>query len=299
MPAKAFLWVVCLLSLFSTVSSRGNEDDQPLQPVLERAYNRWRGAMINQDARAWAGSITKYRQVLTRNMIVSQRKAFPASVFQVPLDPPAIDGLRLLEAQAVGPTAHLLYFGKVNVGGDPSEIPDSVLMLKFFKEEGGWKFDSSKLLKLQDQPELRDQLKKGGKPDFLDYPDFTPPGKVPPVPELCNPPENVGGCTLQTFGYETKMTLNGFAYPVMADQVEKLLVTGGLNNGVNNLVLHVKPTEIPKGEQRLLQVDLFIAPTKPGQPGLRVFHYENKAGDLSGTIKLPVVIDAETLSKGK
>jgi hypothetical protein len=299
MPAKAFLWVVCLLTLFTPLSSPGKDGDQTLRPVLERAYNQWRQAMIAQDARAWAASITQYRQVVTRNLIVSQRKAFPASVFQVPVEPPPVDGLRLLEAQGVGSTAHLLYFGKVNAGGDPALIPDSILMLKFFKEDTGWKFDSSKLMKLQEQPQLLAELKKGGAPDFLDRPEFTPPGKAPTVPAICKSPENVAACTIQSFGYETRMTINGFSYPVMADQAEKALVIGGLDNGTNELVLTVKPTNIPKGEKRLLQVDLFLAPSKDGASGLRVFHYENTAGDLGGTLKMPIIIDADTLKKGR
>jgi hypothetical protein len=299
MPAKAFLWVACLLTLFPSLPSRGQEADPALRPVLERTYNQWRNAMIAQNAEAWAASITKYRQVVTRNLIVSQRKAFPGSVFQIPIEPPAIDGLRLLEAQGVGPTAHLLYFGKVNAGGDPAMIPDSVLMLKFFKEDNGWKFDSSKLLKLQDQPELLAQLQKGGTPDFLDRPEFTPPGRVPPVPAICKTPENVAAATVQSFGYETVMTINGFSYPTMVDQAEKVLVIGGIDTGANELVLTVKPTDIPKGEKRLLQVDIFLPPTPSREAGLRVYHYENRAGDLSGTIKLPLLMDAETLTKGR
>lgn len=299
MRAKVFLCVVYLLAVCIPVSSPGKEADAGVRAALERAYNQWRAAMVAQDAEAWAAAITKYRQVVTRNLIVSQRRAFPAAVFQAPVDPPTLDGLRLLEADVVGPTAHLLYFGKVNVGGDPSQIPDSILMLKFFKEDAGWKFDSSKMMKMQDQPELLGQLKKGGAPDFLDRPEFTPPGKLPPVPKICKSPENVAACTVQSFGYETKMTLNGFGYPTMSDQAEKMLVTGGLNNGANELTLAVKKTEIPKGEKRLLQVDIFLPPSKAGQSGLRVFHYESSAEDLDGVMKLPVILDAETLSKGK
>lgn len=292
---RHFIFFFAAVSLTATVEAQ----DSALRATLERAYNQWRAAVIAKDARAWAGAVTMYRQVLTRNLIVSQRQAFPQAVFAVAVEPPDITGLRLLEVQAVGDTAHLLYFGKINMGGDPAEIPDNVLMLKFFMEKSGWKYDSSKLMKLIDQPELRAQLQKGGVPDFLDYPEFTPPGTAPAVPPLCDPPQHMAGCTLQTFGYKTKMTLNGFDYPVMTDQADKLLVIGGLKNGLNDLTLTVKPTDIPAGEERLLQVDIFVSSGKAGQPGVRVFHHESKDPKLSGTIKLPIVIDDEVVVKGR
>lgn len=270
-----------------------------LRPSLERAYEKWRSAILTQDPKAWAGAITQYRQVVTRNLIVSQRQRFPQAVFAVPLDPPDISSLRLLEVQAVGETAHLLYFGKVNMGGDADQIPDSVLMLKFFNERGVWKFDSNKLLKLLDQPELLAQLKSGGKLDFLDYPEFTPPGKAPAVPAICEVPENVAGCTLQSFGYETRMRINGFDYPVMQDHAEKLFVIGGLKNGANEVTLTVTPTEIPKGEERLLQLDFFVLTGKEDKPPVRVFHYETKEAAVASPLKLPVSITQDVLDKGR
>ncbi|HEY1084765.1 MAG TPA: hypothetical protein VGE29_21045 [Prosthecobacter sp.] len=276
------------------------QDDAGLRPKLERAYGLWRNAILSQDAGAWANSITRYRQVVTRNLIVSQKQSFPQAVFAVPLDPPDISSLRLLEAQAVGETAHLLYFGKVDLGGgDPAKIPDGVLMLKFFNERGGWKFDSSKVLKLLDDPTLLEQLKGGGKMEFLDYPEFTPPGVAPSVPALCDKPENMAGCTLQSFGYEAKMKINGFDYPVMQDRAEKMFVIGGLKDGANEVTLQLKPTDLPKGEERLLQLDFFVLTGQPGKQPVRVFHYETKADAVDSLLKLPVVITPDVLEKGR
>lgn len=272
--------------------------DRAVTAELMRAYEGWRGAMVAKDARVWASAITTYRQVVTRNLIVSQKKSFPGAVFEVPVQPPALDNLRLLEAEAVGDTAHLLLFGKVDMGGDSAQIPESVLMLKFFRERGGWKFDSSKLLRLNDQPEIARQIKEGGRPDFLDWPDFTPPGTPPAVPKLCETPEHMAGCTFQTFGYETKLRINGHDYPVMTDHAEKIFVIGGLRSGPNELVLELKPVEIPAGEQRLLRLDFFVLSGQEGQQPVRVFHYEDRSGTLGGTLRLPLNLTAEILAKG-
>ncbi len=281
------------------IATQACAQDPGLRPALETSYRQWRAAIQSQDAKAWAASITMYRQVVTRNQIVSQGQAFPQAVFSVPLDPPEISGLRLLEAQAAGETAHLLYFGRVNIGGDPTEIPDNILMLKFFQERGGWKFDSSKLIQMQDQPDLRKQLQQGGKPGFLDYPQFTPPGKAPTVPPICSPPQHVAGCTIQSHGYETRMTVNGFEHPVMLHHSQKLFITGGLNNGANEIVLNVQPTEVPDGAERLLQVDLFIPSKDPGQRGVRVYHYESKEPKHPAVVRQTVLINPEVLANGR
>lgn len=298
-PVNTFLFRFFFGCTLIALGISAPAQETELRGELERAYQNWRRAVIAKDARGWATSITMYRQVVTRNLMVSQRQPFPQAVFEVPLDPPDIASLKLLEAQAVGDTAHLLYFGKVNLGGEPADIPDNVLMLKFFREKGLWKFDSSKVLRLTEEPELKKQLQSGGTPEFLDYPDFTPPGTPPAVPPLCDKPENMAGCTLQSFGYSTRMKLNGFSYGTMEDRGDKLFVIGGLKNGLNELTLEVKPTDIPKGEERLLQVDLFVSTGQPGKPSVRVYHYESKDPTLTGVIKLPVVIDAEILVKGR
>lgn len=295
---KTFARSISLFLLLLQTLPLGAQDPA-LRVHLDHAYQEWRSAVRAQDARAWALSITQYRQVVTRNLIVSQRRPFPAAVFAVPLDPPDISGLKLLEAEAVGETAHLLYFGKVDMGGDPSKIPNAVLMIKFFHERGKWRFDSTKILKLVDRPEVVQQIQSGGKLDFLDYPEFTPPGRAPAVPPLCEVPENVAGCTLQSYGFETTMRINGFDYPVMADHAEKFFVIGGLKNGPNDVSLTVKPTEIPEGEERLLQLDFFVLTGKDGKPPVRVFHYESKDADLTGPLKLPVVITQDVLEKGR
>lgn len=289
------------LLLFSALLAAASvrAQDSGLRSSLESSYAAFRAAMIQQDARSWAGTITMYRQVVTRNQIVSRGMPFPKSVFESPLAPPGVDNLRLLEAQAVGDTAHLLYFGKVDMGGAPEVIPENLLMLKFFRERGTWKFDSTKLLHLRDQPDIKAQINEGKELKFLDYPEFTPPGTPPAVPPICNPPQNVTGCTLQSHGYETKLTVNGFDHPVLRDDSNKFFVLGGLNNGTNDLVLSIQPTEVPEGQERLLQVDLFVPNKTPGKPGVRVFHFESKDPKLQGVKRFDVPVNASVLLEGR
>lgn len=262
-----------VLATFFLSAKLALAQDSELKATLESAYKRWSVAVENKNPTAWAAAITMYRQVTTRNLIVSQGAAFPKAVFETSISPADTSKLRLLEAQAVGDTAHLLYFGKVNVGGEMEEIPDNLLLLKFFQDKGQWKFDSNKIIHLRSRPDLLEKLKQGAAPDFLDLPEFTPPGKAPAVPAICAAPQHISGGTIQSIGYETEVRINGFDYYVR-DNVLKVFVIGGLSNGANQISLKAKKIDVPKGSDRALEMDLFTKPTKVGANGQRVFHYE-------------------------
>ena len=264
---------ILLLATLCLTLKNGLAQDTELKSTLESAYKHWSIAIENKSPKAWAAAITMYRQVTTRNLIVSQGSIFPKAVFETTISPAETSNLRLLEAQAVGDTAHLLYFGKVNVGGEMADIPDNLLMLKFFRDKGQWKFDSNKIIHLRSRPDLQEKLKQGGAPDFLDLPEFNPPGKAPTPPAICSVPQYISGGTIQSIGFETELQINGFDYYIK-DNVLKFFVIGGLNNGANQILLKAKKIDVPKGSDRALELDLFTKPSKPGINGQRVFHYE-------------------------
>ncbi len=297
-PRVSLILSLVLLNLGAALSSV-NAQDAGLERTLVNVYNRWRKALSNKDAAAWAASIPRYRQVVTRNLIVSQRQPFPSAVFAVPLDPADVSGLRLVQMRAVGDTAHLLYFGKVNIGGDPAKIPDNLLMLKFMKEREEWRYDSSRMFNLESTPGVRQELQQGGTPALLDEPQFRPPGTLPPTPALCEPPQNMSGVTIQSFGYETRLNVNGFDYPVMSDHAEKLFVIGGLNNGRNDVRLSIKPTKLVEEKDRLLQLDFFVFTGNQAKPSVRVLHYQLKDANPPASVTLPLVIDAATMESGR
>ncbi|MBV6497899.1 MAG: hypothetical protein CJBNEKGG_00113 [Prosthecobacter sp.] len=292
------LVLACLTCAASLPAQSGEE----VRPALELAYARWRSAVEARDAKDWASSITMHRQVITRNMVISQGLAFPKSVFDTMLAPAETRGLRLLEAQAVGDTAHLLYFGKVNMGDAPDVIPENLLMLKFFRENGAWKFDSSKLIQLSTQPERRAKLLAGEPPDFLDLPEFTPPGKAPAPPPLAPVPDHITGCTLQSIGYETTLIVNGQEHFVN-DSIIRLFLTGGLRNGGNSIQLKVKRLDVPKEVEPVLVVDMFTKPEARGEKGNRVFHYEYKgsqapsADKTAWTLSMPAAQEMNIVDK--
>lgn len=283
------------LAVLAALSSAHAEDDIALRRTLERIYHDWRSAVINKTMEAWRRTTTSYRQVLTYNLIVSGGQTYPDAIFDIPIQPPDLAKLRLLEVQAVGPTAHLVYFGKVDLGLETDEVPENVIVLKFFKEKGEWKFDSNKLMNLAASPDVRSALQAGGKPDFLDQPAFTPSGIVPPTPKQCRKPQYCAVLQIQSYGYETKARMTGYDYAPVADDAEQQLIIGGLVMGKNDLHLTIKPIPVPEGGERFLEVNAVLINGKPDKPQVRVFSWDTKSATPPAEIDLPVYVTGATL----
>jgi hypothetical protein len=288
-----------ILVVLGVLSLNGQEGGIELQRQLEESYKRWKLAVEQKDAKAWASAIPMFKQVEIRNKIISQRQAFPEAVFQFSMNPPKLEGLQLLEVQAKGVTAHLLYFGKIDFGDAPADNPANLLMLKFYYDNKAWRFDSNKVMNLDSMKEVREQLLKGGKPEFLDEPEFTPPGVMPPTPPLCAKPEYVTGATLQAFGYEVRLKANGMEHGWCRDRAEKFFVLGGLKRGKNELTLEVKPLEdFPKDAKRTLSLDLFVV--EENQQVSNVFHYEtDELGMTNGLVQKSFILSEEVIEQGK
>ncbi|MBN8419351.1 MAG: hypothetical protein J0L73_10580 [Verrucomicrobia bacterium] len=269
---------------------RAQEDAPGLQAALEKVYLRWSDAMMRKDAQAWAASISLYRQTVIRNMVVSERKPFPDAVFASEVQPPVLAGLRLLEAQAVGDTAHLVYFGRIDMGQDKELIRENILKLKFCRENGAWKYDSNRISRLDGAPEVLKELKAGNRPEFLDSEEYTPPGSMPPPPPLCRVPDHKAGSKLQSFGYETTVSMNGFTYDPVRDGLDQQILIGGLVNGHNEITLHMKPVPRPEGEKAALQIRVYKLAKDPAKPGTEVLRWQAPESGAPAQVTLPIEV---------
>lgn len=285
------LLVVCVLACGA---ARG--EDRALRTELERVYNDWRAALLAKSVEAWKRSTSTYRQVYTRNTIISQGRAYPEALFDLPLRPPAVMDLQLVELDAVGETAHLLYFGRIDLGIEAADIPENMMMLKFYKEQSGWKFDTTKYFNLVNNPEMRDAI-KAGKPEFVKHPPFNPPGIAPAVPKLCGKPEYIGALRIHAIGYEVAASLNGFDHMPVADDAEQQLAMGGFARGPNKLVLTIKQLPMPADATvgRHLEVQAVISTDDPERPTKRVFRWMPQQHPQPERVELNVVLDNATL----
>ena len=285
-----------LVCLTPVPALAADEDTTGLRTSLDSTYTEWRSALLARNLVAWRTCTTAYRQVLTRNLIVSQKQRYPDAVFDLPIVPPDARRLKLLEIEAVGETAHLIYFGKIDLGlGDASsDIPENLLVLKFFKEKDGWKFDSTKFINLANNPEMRESCQRGN-PEFLKHPPFNPPGKAPAVPKLCKEPQKVAALRIQAFGYEVLATVNGFEGTPIVDTAEQQLIIGGLDRGDNPVRIEVKTLPVPEGEDRYLQVEAVLITGDEKQPTIRVFDWLPKETVVPPVVNLNVAVNNLTM----
>lgn len=287
---RLLLLLIGLSQFYFSVSLCAQTSDAELRVALERSYNKWRDASIKGDAQAWAAAITRYRQTVIRNSIVSDRRSFPAAIFETEVKPPDIAGLRLLEVQAVGQTAHLVYFGKIDLGQDKELVVDNILKLKFLSENGVWKYDSNRITRLDNVPEVRKGLQEGKPPDFLDSPEYTPPGTAPLPPPLCRVPEHKAGFKLQSYGYETTISMNGFDYDTVEDGLEQQVIIGGLMNGRNEVTLNIKSAPVPEGEKTALQFRVYILSADSDKPSTEVLRWEAPETGAPAKITLQIEV---------
>lgn len=280
---------LCLTLAGGTVVAQ--QEGPALEAALSKAYASWREAMIQKNPQAWAGAITAFRQTTIRNEIVSNKENFPAAVFAAPGEPPNTDGMRLVEAEAKGTTAHLVYFGKIEGGKEAADANEVLMKLKFGLEGGRWRYDSARVTDLDSSPEVLKALREGKKPDLLDAPEFTPPGKMPPAPPLCRVPDFKGGLKLQSTGYETQVLMNGFTYDPVENSLDQQLVLGGLVAGQNEVSLRIRPVAPPDGQKPVVRIRLYkVDLTKPEQPAIEVLRWESPATGAPKEVTLPFIV---------
>ncbi|MCE9519339.1 MAG: hypothetical protein K8R87_07290 [Verrucomicrobia bacterium] len=270
-PSRRLLSVA--LTLVCAVGLRGEDDT--LRRDLERAFSGWRTAMVTRSLTAWKENTASFRQMETRNMIVSQKQLFPQALFDFPLRAPETGTLRFIKAEAKGATAKAIYFGKIDVGiPDSGEIPENLLLLNFINEAGQWKFDTLRLMNLASAPDVRASLKNGGAAGILKSPEFSPDGVLPTTAKPCLVPDHIAALQIASLGYATAATVNGFPLPVVADAAEQHIIIGGLKDGENTLKLEIKPTPVAEGSARHLEVNAVVLTGNEAKPVIRVFTWK-------------------------
>lgn len=271
-------------------------DETNVRRELDRAYSSWREALISHDISAWQQTTAAYRQLQTRNLIISQKQPFPEAMFALPIKPPATTTLRFLKSEVNGDTAHLVYFGKVDVGlVDAAEVPECILILKFIREANGWKFDTTRMVSLANAPDALAALQTNGSTPFLNEPVFNPSGIVPSTAKPCPQPDRVGVLRVVSFGYETQASVNGFEVAAVQNNAEEHIIIGGLKNGENPLTLKIKPLPIPEGEERVLEIDALVLTGSEKKPTYHVFSWKPEKHPAAEDAKLMILVSRLTM----
>ncbi len=288
---------ICLLLPFFAAAASVHADDKKantdLGKELEAIYLGWKDAIEKKDPKAWVKHSSRFSRVSIRNAIISRKMEFPDAFFDTPIRPPELKGLKFIHAIAVGNTAQAVYFGRADfqLSAEAIDIPNSLLVLRYLKEDDGWKFDSTRLLSLAGMAQLESKI-IGGDYSFLDDDIFIPPGEAPPIPKLCPIPEIAGHYSVVSLGYETTVTVNGFPQPTISNTGGSHIILGGLKNGFNKIEFKSRKIPPPVMEdgtraESMLEVNVFAIRDKgESQESDLLYKHKPKPGDENFVVQV-------------
>lgn len=256
---------VCLAALFSTVSAQTIQE-QRLKSDLETVYNTWRQSMLRENYEGWLQTTSAYRKMKVRNLAVSEKRPFPASLFAHQMSPPSLMPLRYVGAVVKGPTAAATYFGKVDmdIGGNPSE---NALVLLFNYERGAWKYDQARFFNLGNLPDVKERLRNGDAKILQEQDGFQPTGVIPPVPPACPAPKYIAKVFIDCPGRKVDITVNNISTHNFENTRMAEVISGGVRDGMNSILITSTPIADSKDKGPML-VEVFIMPETEGNiPG--------------------------------
>lgn len=249
------------------------QPDNSLRVTLESAYDAWRKAMDAGDLALWEEATAFSRQIETRNRIVSQKLAFPRALFEDPVASPSLGGLIPLGVLSTGDTATSTYFGKADFGDEPGvAVSDNLLVLHFLREDGKWKFDNLRVVKIGDDGEILLQIRNGDF-SFLRGEEFQPAPFLPPVPQPVETPPYVAEAWIDATGHEVKITVNGHPTGTFKNVKVTELVMGGVRRGVNTVRVESRLLPGAGGGAPKVEVAIYAAEDPAGR-AQRVYHFK-------------------------
>lgn len=263
------------LSAMAQAPETKAQPDNTIRVSLESAYEAWRSSMTAGDLATWESTTAFSRQIETRNRIVSQKQPFPRALFDDPVGSPSLGGLIPLGVLSTGETATSTYFGKANFGDEPGMmVADNLLVLHFLKEDGRWKFDNLRVVKIGNDGEILLQIRNSDF-SFLQGDEFQPAPYLTPVPQPVETPELVAEAWIDATGYEVKITVNGHLTGTFTNVKATELVMGGVRRGQNQIRIESKLIEgsAASGASPKVEVALYAAEDPAGQAS-RVYHYK-------------------------
>jgi hypothetical protein len=249
---------------------------ETLRPALETTYNLWRQAILRKDPTQWERSTATYRRVEVRNRILSERRAFPAAIFDIPAAPPAIEGLKFLEANQEGATAKASYFGKVDfqVGEVPTE---NLLVLSFIREGNTWLYDRADYVNLEGLPDVRKELAAGDLSYLKETPEARPSGIVPQTPVAAQLAKIIAKVYVFCPGREVQVQINKISRHRFANAKEAEIVIGGATEGPNEVQFTVKKLEGGKGTEAMT-IRVYLFSEVDGVKPVKAFEYQIEEG---------------------
>lgn len=268
----------CVAAFLSFAYATPQLGNAKLKDDLDAAYNTWRLHLIRGNYDGWKATTSAYRQVKVRNLAVSEKRPFPASLFRQPIAPPALSPLMYVGSVLDGATAAATYYGKVDLelGQEPSD--SNALVLLFTYERGKWKYDQARFFNLSRLPDVKERLKRKDTSVLIEQDGFQPIGKIPAVPQLCPRPKYIAKILVDCPGRIVRANVNNISMHEFDNTRQAEIISGGLKDGANSLMLNFSDSS--NGKKGAALVEVYIMPEIPGYLPARAYSYFVPAQDI-------------------
>lgn len=283
-------------ALLMAVSIPAQADLAALGGQLTKTYQAWRNAMVTKDARQWQALTADYRRREVQNRLVSEKRVFPAAVFEVPAPPPSLNGLRVMHVSQKGATAKVGYYGPVNfgVGGAPTE---NVLVLSFVSERGRWTYDRADFVNLAALPDVRKELSAGNPRYFKETPECQATGQIPPTAPAVPTAKYIAKAYVFCPGREVQLQVNRVSRHRFANAKEAEIILGGAKDGRNEVTFTAKPLEGSTGKEAMA-IRVYLMSEIQGVKPIIAYEYLIKEGQpVKGFESGQFMLDPATAAK--
>lgn len=289
--------LLCLI--FSLTAAFATAQDA-LRPALENSYHAWRNAIIHRDFITWQKITAPHRQIEVKNRVLSEKRPFPAAVFDLPAPPPSLTDLQFLDAKQNGATAKASYFGKIDfgVGGTPT---DNLLVLSLIRGNGGWLYDRADFVNLAGLPEVRKELAQGHLQYLKETPEAQPSGVVPPTPVEVRPAKYIAKVYVFCPGREVRVQINKISQHRFANAKEAEIIIGGALDGPNEVQFTTQ--QLPGGTgKEVMTLRVYLLSEVDGIQPIKAFEYQIAADEtpkpfFSSTFTLDAAMAAKLVAR--
>lgn len=279
----------------STAAALAQAPTPEMAKSLVSTYGVWRTAVMRKDVSAWQRTTAPHRQAEIRNRLVSEKRPFPAAVFDLPAPPPSLENLKMIHLSQKGATAKAAFFGKVNfgVGGDPT---DNVLVLSFVNS-AGWKYDRADFVNLAALPDVRAELAAGNMKYVSETPEFQATGSVPKTPLPVPVAKYIAKVYVFCPGREINVQVNQLSRHRFANAKEAEVVLGGAVDGANSVTFTSKKLEGATGKEAL-SIRVYLMSEIEGTKPIKAYEYQVPEGGVVNPLgKGTFQVDAATAAK--
>lgn len=281
-----------ILSSLLISASFAHATPAELAKPLADTYTAWRQAIVNKDARQWRVLTAEHRQMEIRNRIVSERRDFPAAVFDLPVPPPSLKGLECLHISQKGGTAKAAFYGPVDfgVGGEPTR---NLLVLSFVRGPQRWTYDKADFVNLGGLPDVRKELDAGKLDYLLQNKECQATGVIPPTPAAVPPAKYIAKVYVFCPGRQVEVQVNRISRHRFANSKEAEVVLGGARDGINQVTFTAKPMEGGTGKEAFA-VRVYLMSEIPGTQPIIAYEYKAEEGQpIKGFETGNFTLDAE------